>query len=76
MENQVMLGIVVGLIGVPIIQYVKNGLGVDDRLAKLIALVVSGVLGALALYISEQLGYGSFESMLSLYFSCRASGGA
>ena len=55
------VGIVIMLLGAPITQWIKNGLGVKDKLAFLLTGVVAVAVALAELFLSNALSFSSFS---------------
>ena len=51
---------IVGLLGVPIIQAIKNYLHFEDKVATMLAVVIAGVLALAELFLSGQVTFLDF----------------
>jgi hypothetical protein len=57
--------VIAGIVGVPIVQFLKNQFGWEDRKALFLAAIVSIVLGAIEIILSGQIDFGNlvFEDL-------------
>lgn len=60
-----LITVITGIVGVPIIQWLKNQFGWTDRPALILTMIVAFVLGAIEIVLSGQVDFGNlvFEDL-------------